>query len=41
VLSAGAAISGEVASRLKQVAKLFGLDDQGNTVTFDPKAKAS
>jgi hypothetical protein len=41
VLSAGAAISGEVALRLKQVAKLFGLDDQGNTVTFDPKAKAS
>lgn len=41
VLSASAAISGEAASRLKQVAKLFGLDDQGSTVTFDPKAKAS
>jgi hypothetical protein len=41
VLSASAAISGEVAARLKQVAKLFGLDDQGNTVAFDPKAKAS
>jgi len=41
VLSASAEISGEVASRLKQVAKLFGLDDQGKTVTFDPKAKAS
>jgi hypothetical protein len=41
VLSASAEISGEVASRLKLVAKLFGLDDQGKTVTFDPKAKAS
>jgi hypothetical protein len=41
VLSASAEISGEVASRLKQVAKLFGLDDQGNTVAFDSKAKAS
>ncbi len=41
VLSASADISGEVASRLTLVAKLFGLDDQGKTVAFDPKAKAS
>ncbi|MBR0871407.1 DUF3141 domain-containing protein [Bradyrhizobium tropiciagri] len=41
VLSAGAEISGEVAKRLKQVSGLFGLDGQGNTVPFDPKARAS
>ena len=41
VLSASAEISGEVAKRLKQVAGLFGLDGQGNTVPFDPKARAS
>jgi len=41
VLSASAEISGEVARRLKQVSTLFGLDDQGNTVPFDPKARAS
>jgi hypothetical protein len=40
VLSASAGISGEVAKRLKQVAGLFGLDGQGNTVPFDPKARA-
>jgi hypothetical protein len=40
VLSASAEISGEVAKRLKQVAGLFGLDE-GNTVPFDPKARAS
>ena len=40
VLSASAGVSGEVAKRLKQVAGLFGLD-QGNTVPFDPKARAS
>jgi hypothetical protein len=39
VLSASAEISGEVAKRLRQVAGLFGLD--GNTVPFDPKARAS
>jgi hypothetical protein len=39
VLSAGAEISGEVAKRMKQVAGLFGLE--GNTIPFDPKAKAS
>jgi hypothetical protein len=39
VLSASAEISGEVAKRLKQVAGLFGVE--GNTVPFDPKAKAS
>ncbi|MBR0799589.1 DUF3141 domain-containing protein [Bradyrhizobium jicamae] len=39
VLSSSAAISGEVAKRLKQVAGLFGLE--GNTVPFDPKARAS
>ncbi|HEY0848603.1 MAG TPA: DUF3141 domain-containing protein [Bradyrhizobium sp.] len=41
VLSASAEISGEVARRLKQVAGLFGLDDQGNAVPLDPKARAS
>jgi hypothetical protein len=41
VLSASAEISGEVAKRLKQVAKLFGVDGQGNTVPFGPKARAS
>ena len=39
VLSASAGISGEVAKRLRQVAGLFGLE--GNTIPFDPKAKAS
>jgi len=39
VLSASAAISGEVARRLNEIAGLFGL--QGNAVPFDPKAKAS
>jgi hypothetical protein len=39
VLSASAEISGEVAKRLKQVAGLFGLE--GNTVPFDPRARAS
>jgi pimeloyl-ACP methyl ester carboxylesterase len=41
VLAASAGISGEVAKRLKQVAGLFGLEDQGNTVPFDPKARMS
>jgi hypothetical protein len=41
VLSASAEISGEVARRLTQVAGLFGVDDQANTVPFDPKARAS
>ncbi|MGY2806364.1 DUF3141 domain-containing protein [Bradyrhizobium sp. USDA 4506] len=41
VLSASAEISGEVAKRLKQVSGLLGLDDHGNTVPFDPKARAS
>jgi hypothetical protein len=41
VLSASAEISGEVARRLKQVAGLFGLEDQGNAIPFDPKARAS
>jgi len=41
VLSASAEISGEVAKRLNQVAVLFGLDDQDNTVAFDPKIRAS
>jgi pimeloyl-ACP methyl ester carboxylesterase len=41
VLSASAEISGEVSRRLKQVAGLFGLDDQGNAVPFDSKARAS
>ncbi|MCP4615726.1 MAG: DUF3141 domain-containing protein [Bradyrhizobium sp.] len=39
VLSASAEISGEVARRLKQVAKLFGLED--HPVPFDSKARAS
>jgi hypothetical protein len=47
VLSASAAISGEVAKRLKRVAALFGVDagDSSNKASkvapFDPKAKAS
>ena len=41
VLSASAEISGEAARRLKQVAGLFGLADAGNTVPFDPEARAS
>jgi len=41
VLSASAEISGQVAQRLKHVAGLFGLEDQGNAVLFDPKARAS
>jgi len=47
VLSASAAISGEVAARLRRVAKLFGVDaaegsERGSKVApFDPKAKAS
>jgi pimeloyl-ACP methyl ester carboxylesterase len=47
VLSASAAISGEVAKRLKRVAELFGVDagefsDKTlNVAPFDPKAKAS
>jgi hypothetical protein len=41
VLSASAEISGETARRLKQVAGLFGLDDQGNAIPFNPKARAS
>ncbi|MFL6837122.1 MAG: DUF3141 domain-containing protein [Bradyrhizobium sp.] len=47
VLSASAAISGEVAKRLKRVAELFGVDanevsDKAwNVAPFDPKAKAS
>jgi hypothetical protein len=47
VLSASAAISGEVAKRLKRVAKLFGVDapevsERGsNVAAFDTKAKAS
>jgi hypothetical protein len=47
VLSASAAISGEVAKRLKRVAELFGVDAMGvpesasNVAPFDPKAKAS
>jgi hypothetical protein len=41
VLSASAEISGEVAKRVKQVAELFGIDAQGNTIPFDPKARAS
>src|SRR3954469_21704671 len=41
VLAASAEISGEVARRLKQVADLFGLEEQGNTIAFDPKARAS
>ena len=47
VLSASAAISGEVAKRLKRVAELFGVDANevsdkaSNVAPFDPKAKAS
>ena len=47
VLSASAAISGEVAKRLKRVAGLFGVDagelpdKASNVAPFDPKAKAS
>jgi hypothetical protein len=47
VLSASAAISGEVAKRLKRVAELFGVDAKdvsestSNVAPFDPKAKAS
>ncbi len=47
VLSASAAISGEVASRLNRIAELFGLDEReavekaSNVAPFDPKAKAS
>jgi pimeloyl-ACP methyl ester carboxylesterase len=47
VLSASAAMSGEVAKRLKRVAELFGVDagefsDKASKVApFDPKAKAS
>jgi hypothetical protein len=47
VLSASAAISGEVARRLARVAELFGLDAKeysergANVAPFDPKAKAS
>lgn len=47
VLSASAAISGEVATRLKRVAELFGIDASefsdkaSNVAPFDPKAKAS
>jgi hypothetical protein len=39
VLSASAEISGDVAKRLKQIAGLFGLGRQGNTVPFDRKAR--
>ena len=46
VLSASAAISGEVATRLKRIADLFGVDaslpgGSSNVTPFDPKAKAS
>jgi pimeloyl-ACP methyl ester carboxylesterase len=41
VLSASAEISGHVAQRLKQVAGLFGLEDQGNAIPSGPKARAS
>jgi len=47
VLSASAAISGEVASRLQRVAELFGVDARevsegaSNVAPFDPKARAS
>src|SRR6266404_4584078 len=47
VLSASAAISGELAKRLKRVAELFGVDADkvsdkaSNVAPFDPKAKAS
>jgi hypothetical protein len=47
VLSASAAISGEIARRLKRIAELFGVDagefsdKASNVAPFDPKAKAS
>jgi hypothetical protein len=47
ILSASAEISGEVATRLKQVGQLFGGDmssvpeGRAGIVPFDPKAKAS
>jgi pimeloyl-ACP methyl ester carboxylesterase len=47
VLSASAAISGEVASRLQRVAELFGVDARevsegaSNVAPFDPRARAS
>jgi pimeloyl-ACP methyl ester carboxylesterase len=47
VLSASAAISGEVAKRLKRIAELFGVDANevsdkaSNVAPFDPKARAS
>jgi pimeloyl-ACP methyl ester carboxylesterase len=45
VLSASASISGEVASRLNQIAELFGVEPDtewgSNVAPFDPKAKAS
>jgi hypothetical protein len=47
VLSASAAISGEVAKRLKRIAQLFGVDADevsdkaSNVAPFDSKAKAS
>jgi hypothetical protein len=47
VLSASAAISGEVAMRLRRIGELFGVDVAGipermvGVVPFDPKAKAS
>src|SRR6187551_3368770 len=47
VLSASAAISGEVAERLRRVAELFGVDaaeiseGASNVAPFDPRAKAS
>jgi hypothetical protein len=47
VLSASAAISGEIAKRLMRIAELFGIDAgeisdrASNVAPFDPKAKAS
>jgi len=46
VLSASAAVSGEVAKRLTRIAELFGVDAAeipkiSNVTAFDPKAKAS
>ena len=45
VLSASEDLAGERASRLKQVAELFGLEGEGewtsNVAPFDPKARAS
>jgi hypothetical protein len=47
VLSASAAISGEVVRRLMRVGELFGIDTAGlekevsNVTPFDPRAKAS